>query len=121
MNYLSTSDSYGSTGIQSLYTGFLPVCVEITVGQKYNTTQNFTHLSIGAGDNNYQRVTAIYQDSTGGKTVTTDGKIVSVWERVGGTLTEVLSLSISSFTSNTVEFNVTTANSNYSLHIRVWG
>lgn len=97
------------------------MCIEVTVGQKYNTTQNFTHLSVGAGDINYQRVTAIYQDSTGGKTVTTNGRVVSVWERVSGTLQEVLAISIDSFTSSTVEFNVITPNSNYSLHIRVWG
>lgn len=121
MDYLNGTISFGSTGIQSIYTGFQPKAVEVTVGQRYNTTQNFMHLSVGAGDDTFQRTTGVYQDTTGGKTVNFDGKIVSVWERVSGTLTEVLSISIDSFTSTTLELNVLTANANYSIHLRIWG
>lgn len=121
MDYVNGTISFGSTGLQTVYLGFQPKGIEATAGQRYATTQNFSHISVGAGDDTYQRVTSTYQDGTGGKTLDTAGQIVSVWERVGGVLTEVCAWSIDSFTATDVVINVLKANASYSVFLRVWG
>lgn len=122
MNYFNGTLAYASTGIKSaVVVGFQPVSVTVRVGQKAGTTQLFEHISIGSGNPTFQRVDSTFQDTTGGKTVSSNGKVVSVYERVSGTITEVLSMSIDSFTATGVVFNVLTANVNYDVFIEVYG
>lgn len=122
MNYYNGTLAYTSTGVKSaVVVGFQPVSVTVRVGQKAGTTQLFSHLSVGSGNPTLQRVDAIFMDTTGGKTTSTNAKIVSVFERVAGTITEVLSMKIDSFTATGVAFEVLTANLNYDVYIEVYG
>jgi len=114
--------SYGSTGIKTYTVGFQPVKVTVMVGQKFATGQAFAHHSYGVGlTAANQRCDTHFQDTSSGITVSSDTKIVSVYERVSGTITEVLSIALDSFTATAVKFNVLTANANYQLSVLVEG
>lgn len=122
MSYFNGTLAYTSTGVKSpVVVGFQPTSVTVRVGQKVATTQLFSHLSIGSGTPTIQYADSFFQDTTGGKTVTASGKVVSVYERVAGTITEVLSMKIDSFTATGVAFEVLTANLNYNVYIEVYG
>lgn len=130
MSYFNGTIAYGSTGVQPPITvGFQPTNIKITVSQKWSGPQSYVHWSSGYGGlvnvagtpTMRQHVDSVFQDSTGGQTVSSDSKVVSFYDRVSGTLTEVLSVSIDSFTSTALKLNVLTANANYNLNIEVWG
>jgi len=121
MAYFVGTIAHGSTGTKTVSVGFQPLGMRITVGQKFGTAQNFAHSSIGVSDGVDQYCTSIYQDTTGGLTKSVDDKLISHYDRVGGTLTEVLAGTINSFTATQVKYNITTANANYNLLIEAWG
>jgi len=129
MSYFNGTIAYGTTGIQTITLGFQPTSIKITVSQKWNGPQTYIHFSTGYGGlvnvagtpTMRQHVDSFFQDATGSQTLSSDSKIVSFYDRVSGTLTEILSVSIDSFTATTLKLNVLTANSNYNLNIEVWG
>lgn len=121
MSYFNTTAAWSTSGVKTITVGFQPTSMRVTVGQKFGTTQNFSHLSLGSGEPAFSHVDSTFQDGTGGKTITDDTKIVSHYERVSGTITEVLAASIDSFTATQAKLNITTPNVNYNLYIEVWG
>jgi len=130
MNYFNGTIAYATTGVQSPITlGFQPTNIKITVSQKWNGPQSYIHYSTGYGGlvnvggtpTMRQHVDSLFQDATGSQTLSSDSKVVSFYDRVSGTLTEILSVSIDSFTTTALKLNVLTANSNYNLNIEVWG
>lgn len=122
MNYFNGTLAYSSTGVKAaVVVGFQPVAVTVRVGQKAGVTQLFGHLSVGSGNPTLQRVDSCFQDTTGGKTTSTNAKIVSVLERSGASVVEVLAMKIDSFTATGVAFEVLTANLGYDVYIEVYG
>ena len=124
MNYFNTTAGYGSAGLQSIACGFAPTMVRCTVGKKNGVTQNFAHFSIGSGDMNFCNVDSVYQDTMGGTTRTDSSayKLVSHFERNGSNvITEVLAVSLDSFTATGIVLNITTGNPNYSIFIEIFG
>lgn len=116
MSYQVGTISFGSTGAQSCSFTGTPTRVRVTVGSKFGSSESYNHKSEGMSDGTNTFCVSNFQDTTGGKTINnTSGKIVSHWERVGGTLTEVLAVNFTSFTLNNINFNVGTANANYQL------
>lgn len=120
MAYFSGTIAHGSTGTKTIPVGFQPIGVRITVGQRFNTADNFTHQSVGISDGVDTNCTSIFQDTTGGKTVSSN-RLASHFERVGGTITEVLAIDFHSFTATSVKYTVVTANASYNLLIEAWG
>lgn len=129
MSYFNTTAAYATTGVKTITTNFQPTNIRITVSQKYTGAQSYLHYSMGAGGlvdvsgtpTMRQHADSIYQDPTGSQTVSNDSKVVSFYDRVSGTLTEVMAASIDSFTSTQLKLNFTTVNVNYNLFIEVWG
>lgn len=121
MNYFNGTTAYGSTGIKTIAVGFQPVFARAVVFKNSSGSQTYLHLSQGSGNSTFQHVDTVFHDSTGAKTDGANGKIVSHLERVSGTITEVLAVSIDSFTATEIKLNVTTANAGYSIYLEVWG
>lgn len=120
MAYFSGTVAHGTTGTKTIPVGFQPVGMRITVGQRHNTVDNFAHQSIGISDGTSTNCTSIFQDNSGGLTVSST-KLISQYERVSGTIAEVLAANFHSFTISSVKYTITTANANYNLLIEAWG
>ena len=122
MAYFVTTLAYASSGIKStIPVGFQPTGIRITTSQKYPTAQTFAHRSVGVSDGVDQYYDSTFQDTTGGKTVNGNDKIVSHFERVSGTITEVLSVKVNSFQPTGPKLEVITPNVNYNLLLEAWG
>jgi hypothetical protein len=121
MAYFTGTIAHGTTGTKTITVGFQPMGMRITVGASFGTGDNYSHRSTGVADGSWQYVDSFFQDSTGGKTVSTDTKLVSHYERVGGVITEVLSATFNSFTATQVKYNITKATPAYNLLVEVWG
>ena len=121
MSYFIGTLAYPSTGVKStINVGFQPTGIRITSSQKYPSAQTFSHRSVGVSDGVSQFYDSTFQDTTGGKTINGDNKIVSHWERVSGTITEVLSVKVNSFQPTGPKLEVLTANVNYNLLLEAW-
>lgn len=121
MPYFCGTIAHGSTGTKTISVGFQPVALKITVAQRYQANQGFTHMSMGSSNGVKQHCDSIFQDTSGGLTLSSDMKLISHYERVGETITEVLAGTVHSFTTGQVKYNITTANANYNLFIEIWG
>ena len=120
MAFWCVNATLSSTGTNTL-TGFpfQPVGAIITVSSK-NGSDGTVNFSEGTCDGTHQSVRSIFQDASGSKSIRSNTKCVSHYERVSGTISEVLAASFSSFTSDGISFNVTTANSNYQINVKAW-
>ena len=104
------------TGTQS-YTGvgFQGNDAQFTVGGKSGSS-TVTQSMIGNADGTRQNCVTVFGDGTGHKSTRTNTVCISQWERVAGTITEVLRASLTSFDADGFTLNVTTANSNYTVN-----
>lgn len=121
MAVYATLTTPSSTGVQTINVGFQPLLARITVGSQFGTTNTVVRYSVGRTDGTNQFNHSIFADGTGRQTVSKNDRLVSVWERISGTLTEVVRVNFDSFTSTQFKYNVITANSNYQLDIEVLG
>lgn len=122
MAYYNTTITPGSTGIKTISPGFAPKAIKITVSAKGG--EAYSHFSTGsADDSGWTTYHAFYQDTSGGTTkqgTGNNGKIVSILERVSGTITEIGAATFDSFTSTSAKFNVTIVNTNYAYNVELW-
>jgi hypothetical protein len=119
MSYYTTRAAYGTTGVKTITCGFQPVAMRITVSGK-GSNAPVVQLSTGTADGTRQNYEAIYWDGSGGHTKDGNTKIISQWERVAGTLTEVVAGTFDSFTATEGKFNLSAANNNYALKVELW-
>lgn len=123
-SFLAATTSFGTTGVKTIDVGFQPIGMRITVCQKFNTSQTFSHWSYGVVGSYeaelLQFCHSTFQDTTGGQSKTYSDRIVSHWERVAGTLTEKVAATFDSFTTTELKINVTTADANYQFLIEAW-
>lgn len=119
MSYYTTRTGYGTTGVKTITCGFQPVAMRITVGGKASNAAVIQQC-IGTADATRQNFVSIYGDSTGFKTIDGNTKIISIYERVSGTLTEKVAATFDSFTATEGKFNITTADNNYALTVELW-
>lgn len=101
----------GSGNVAFTGVGFQPNYIRITLSQKGTDSQG--HISVGCSDGTNQLVHSTYSDTTGSKTVRSTSKIVSHYERVSGTITEVINASFVSFDADGFTLNIATGNANY--------
>lgn len=113
MRYWAGPLTLSATGIGKQFAlGFQPTWATLTVCGKSSDTAS--HKSRGVIDNtNYQYCQSTFMDTYGGKSVNTETKCVSHYERVAGTIEEVLSASFNSFYVSGIKLDVTIANSSY--------
>lgn len=121
MNYYAGTISHGSTGIKTITCGFQPVSAKITVSAQFSTTDSVLHKSEGWTNGTNQFYNTIFSDATGRQTISGSSKMVSHYDRVAGTITEVVNVTFNSFTATQFKYNVNTANANYQLFVEVWG
>ncbi len=108
--------TFTGTGIKTISVGFQPTWARFVVVSK-TSSQSFAHTSLGESDGSFQWVASTFHDSTGGLSANSNSKVVSHYERVGGTITEVLAASFDSFTATAVKVNVTIGNGAYQVYL----
>jgi len=123
MSHVIGTVTLGSpTGLTTVVLGFQPIACRLTVSSKGGEV--YAHMSIGAADAaNTAVFNSIIQDTTGGKSTqgaATQGRVVSLYERVSGTLTEVLGVNFDSFVSNGVRLNIVVPHSGYQVMLEAW-
>lgn len=120
--YYNTTISPSVTGVFPISCGFLPVAMKITVSAKSSVGDSYLHTSVGQCDNSgYSTCASTFADTSGFSTRRATGKLVSHYERVAGTITEVNSAIFDSFTATQAKFNVTNVSSQYQYFVEVWG
>jgi hypothetical protein len=97
--------------------GFQPTWIRIRVSKKNGTTETCSHLCLGATDGTNMNCSYIYSDSTSSKTDDFNTKLISHWERVAGTLTEILACTLTSFDADGFTINASTASANYKVTV----
>lgn len=123
MSYKIGTVTYATPGLKTIILGTpsTPQSVDIAVQNKYGVNEGVVrHVSMGHADSSGQRVTSYYKDNSGQDSFDSDSKIISHYERVSGTITEVMAAEFDSFTSNGVKLYITKANSDYLIYIRVY-
>jgi hypothetical protein len=113
MSYVTGRVTISGTPTQTIVVGFQPTWARFTVGGKGSDT--VTHFSFGATDGTNQSVQSTFGDTTGGASFNSGSKLISHYERVSGSITEVLSASFNSFTATGIKLNVSIANTGYSV------
>lgn len=112
----TTPVSTGSTSLTGF--GFQPNEVEIELCQKTSTAEAFVHYSSGSADGTRQGCVSIYSDATSSQSKESNAKIISHWNRVTGTLTEVIAATFTSFDADGVTLNFSATITGYHMHIR---
>lgn len=120
MSYFTGSTSHNTTGIKTVTVGFQPIGMRMTVGQKDGATDTTTRYAWGVTDGTNQFSVTTFRDGTGAQTTTTASKLLSVFDRSGGVIAEVVQVTFNSFTATQVKYNVNTANVNYTIIIEAW-
>lgn len=120
MSYFCTTTAHSTTGVKTITCGFQPTGMRITAGHEFGVSETCAHQSTGVSDGVDQFFNTFYQDTTGGKTEDGDTKIVSLYDRVSGNITEVVAASFDSFTATQGKYNVTTADVDYNLMVELW-
>lgn len=117
-----------STGIKTFTgMGFQPKMMQFTVSQIFATPQNtVAHLSTGFTDGITSRSHAILADATGNHTrrhpnPSADNYCVVHYERVGGTVTKIISAKHVSFNPDGFTVDCDAANVNYTIDYMAWG
>lgn len=117
MAYFCGTTTQGTTGIKTINVGFQPSRLNFTVCQKFGTNEPYHHLSVGRADGTRQSVNSTYQDTVDGLSLNSTAKCISHYERVAGTITEVLAASFDSFTATGFKINVTIPNASYQIFV----
>lgn len=115
MSYATGRFTLSATGVTTLVVGFQPTWARFRVTGKASDTVD--HLSLGGTDGTNMNCGSTYMDTTGGASFDVNTKVVSHYERVSGTITEVLGAAWDSWATNGVKLNVSTANVNYKVTI----
>lgn len=105
---LSITGDNAFTGI-----GFRPTRLRVRVSKKNGTTETVIHLCLGATDGTNQNCSYIYGDGTNFTSDDLNTKIISHWEKVSGTWTEVLSATFKSFDADGFTITTVAGNANY--------
>ncbi len=110
-----------NTGVQTYSgVGFQGTEIEFFCGSKNGSSTSVDQQLIGSVDStSYNQAKTWFRDSTGFKYIEYTDRCISVWERVSGTLTEVIRASFHSWTADGFKLNVTTANANYTIEARI--
>jgi len=113
MSYYTGRLTISSSGINTFTVGFAPTWARFRVSQKVGTVETTNHLSLGGTDGTRQNCSSFFTDGSGNTCFDTNTKVVSHYERVGGTVTEVLAATFDSFTATGVKVNASIPNASY--------
>lgn len=109
----NTPGSQAFTGI-----GFQGNDIRFRVGAKSGSS-SVVQWANGSADGTRQNCESIFGDASGFKSNRTNSKSLIHYERVSGTITEVINFAFTSFDADGFTINVTTGNSNYTVDVEV--
>lgn len=101
--------------------GFQGKEVEIKVSGLFGTTDSTIRFSLGWGDGTRQSCDSLFTDGTLYDSRKATDRVVSLWDNVAGTLTEVLSASNPVFTATQLKLDIGIANGSYKVSVKVTG
>lgn len=122
MAYKIGTVTYGTSGLKTINLGTTstPTRADFVVQNRYGVNEGtLRHVSIGYADASGQRVTSYLKDGAVTADFDSTAKVISVYEIVGGVVTEVFSATFDSFTSTGVKINVTVPNVAYLIYLKV--
>lgn len=110
-----------TTGIQTYSgVGFQGKSLEFYAGSKNGSSTTLDQQLIGSMDaTGYCEAKTWFRDATGFKYIEYTDRCISIWDRVGGVMTEVLRATFSAWTTDGFKLNITTANVAYQVEVRV--
>lgn len=117
----TTSLGTAGTGVVVATPGFQGKQVEIKVSQRFGVDDPEMHFCLGWSDGTRQNCDSLFADGVTFNSKKVTNKIVSLYEKQGGVLVEVLSASFHSFTATQLKLNVLTANPSYQVSISILG
>lgn len=100
------------SGLRTFNIGIAPTWLHLTVCEKI-TGDTVSHFSFGKAETGSQYCMSTFADTAGADSFNSSAHIVQHYERVGGSITKVLSASFDSFTATGFKLNVDIPNSNY--------
>ncbi len=112
-----------ATGTQTLSLGFQPKRVRFTCSQKDSgSNDTIAHKSDGTVTNGssgtWSECESFYTDTTGSQSFRFDDRLVSHYERVGGTITEIFRINFNSWTTNGMKVDIAVlSGSNYVVNL----
>lgn len=118
--YYQTSTGYGTTGVKTVACGFQPTGMRISVGAKSGSSATTNQKSVGTSDGTRQSYISNFSNANFNQTKQGNSKMISHYEEVAGSLTEVIAGTFDSFTATEGKFNLSAANNNYTLIIELW-
>lgn len=115
----TTTISTSGNGVVVSTPGFQGSFAEIKVSGLFGATDSTVRFSLGFMDGTRQNCDSLFSDGTLFDSRKVTNKVISLWDNVGGTLTEVLSASFHSFTATQLKLNVATPNSGYQVSVKI--
>lgn len=115
----TTTLATAGTGVVVATPGFQGKVAEIKISGLAGAADATIRSSLGWMDGTRQNCDSLFSDGTLYDSRKVTNKVVSLWDNVDGTLTEVLSASFHSFTATQLKLNVTTASSAYQVSVKI--
>lgn len=100
--------TYSTTGAKTITLGGPPKLFRVTLGGRFGTTDNYSHITTFAFDGTNLICTSAME----GRTESPITKL-SHWAKISGVNTEVVNATNFAFSGNDITFTVNTANINY--------
>lgn len=126
-SFVNGTFSINATGTKTIVVGIQPIGLRFRVVSHDGVTDTVLHTSESTVDNtSYITLSSQYSDSTSSQQFSqygTTAKCISQWERISGTLTEVLGCTFNSFTTTGFKINVNTYGTNaldYTIQVEAW-
>lgn len=101
-----------SNGLIILTPGFQATSLQVKLSST-TTGENLARLSIGYGDGTRQSCDSLFADGTVFFAEKFTDRIISLWDNVGGTATEIIKASNPVFTATQVKLDVQAVNTAY--------
>jgi hypothetical protein len=117
----TTTLSTTGTGVVVAVPGFLGKSVEIKASGINGGADSTIKLSLGWGDGTRQNCDSLFTDGTLTSSKKATDRIVSLWDNVAGTLTEIVSASNPVFTATQLKLDVAIVDTNYKISVKITG
>lgn len=117
----TTTLSTTGLGVVVAVPGFLGKEVEIKASGINGGADSTIKFSLGWGDGIRQSCDSLFDDGTLRSSKKQQDRIVSLWDNVAGTLTEIISASNPVFTATQLKLDVARADTNYKISVKITG
>jgi hypothetical protein len=116
MSYANGTAAYGSTGIKTITTGFLPEYIRVTVSGLFGGGDTEAHISIGSGTPTKYHVSSTFSNGTNNESVDSASYVIYHMEDNGSGVVSVIEATIDSFNATNFKLNVGKASAAYNIY-----